>query len=71
MADDLIHPPPDIGTSALAGISMTAIDTDPEANVVLAVNGALQFGWELLGVLPFRTRAGRAAFLVITRKSAS
>jgi len=55
--------------SALDGISMMAIDTDPESNVVLAVNSLLQEGpakGELIAVLPRKFRNGRQGYLVIT-----
>lgn len=55
--------------SAMDGISLMAIDTDPESNVVLALNGLLSDGpakGELIAVLPRTFANGRAGYLIIS-----
>lgn len=62
-----VEPVPTDVTSAIDGLRMMAIDTDPDDNVRLSIAGNLAAGLELIGALQFTTRAGRRAYLVITR----
>lgn len=65
-----IHIPTEKAMSSLDGISLNAIDTDPNTNVVMMVNGILNppIGepLELVAVLPFKFHGVRRGYLVVT-----
>ncbi|MGE0041509.1 MAG: hypothetical protein AB7H88_21605 [Vicinamibacterales bacterium] len=53
--------------SALAGVHVEALDTDPETMVTLAVNRVVSSGARLLAVVPFVSAAGRPGYLVVSQ----
>jgi len=62
-------PKPSRPRSALDGVNLTAVDTDPDTSVVLVVNGLLMGGQRVLSVVPYTSHAGRAGYLVVSQEA--
>jgi hypothetical protein len=53
--------------SSLDGYSLTGIDTDPDTNVVMALNGLLANGLDAVAVLPVTFHGtGRKGYLIVS-----
>jgi hypothetical protein len=62
-----IHIPSSAGSmSSLDGISITAIDTDPESNLYMTIAGMQTNGLRVVGILPFRFFGVRPGYLVVS-----
>jgi len=55
--------------NALTGVNLTALDTDPDTAVVLAVNQLLMTGQRVLAVVPYTSCTGRAGYLVVSQEA--
>ena len=64
----IVVPPVEHPRSSLDGVSMTGIDTDPATNVQMSLAGLLAAGDMVLAVVPFTTRDGRAASLIVSQE---